>query len=98
MFSNERNTYFPVLRVVWKVNWQNTRGAASDQAEDGRDDAKAVRPLRPGLHTCYNGRYKAVPSREAELIAKNRPQFRLKAAICLHEDGIASNGGSAMPP
>src|SRR5882762_4580450 len=44
---------------------------------------------------CYNGRYKAQPSRETEPIAKNRSQFGLKSATRLHEVGIASNRGSA---
>ena len=25
--------------------------------EEGGDDVKSARPLRPGLHTCYNGGY-----------------------------------------
>ena len=29
---------------------------------------------------------------------KNWPQFRLQSAIRLHEDGIASNGESAISP
>ena len=32
-----------------------------------------------------------MPTRERELIAKNRPQFRLESATRLHEGGIASN-------
>ena len=32
--------------------------------------------------------------REEERIPESTPQFRLKAATRLHEDGIASNGGS----
>ena len=68
---------------------------ARDNREEGGDDVKSVRPLCPGLHTCYNGRYKGLPTREGELISKNRPQFRLKSAIRLHEAGIASNGRSA---
>ena len=59
------------------------------------DDVKSAWLLRPGLHTCYNGRYRGLPSREAELIPKNWPQFRLKAAIRLHEVGIASKRVSA---
>src|SRR5207248_1101480 len=48
----------------------------------------------PGLHTCYNGRYKPSQTREGELIGKTRPQFGLGPAIRLHEPGTASNGGS----
>ena len=43
-----------------------------------------------GLHTRYNGRYNGLPSREAELIPQNRPQFGLQAATRLHEVGVAS--------
>ena len=38
--------------------------------EEGADDVKSVWPLRPGLHTCYNGRYNGMRSREAEQIHK----------------------------
>ena len=34
-------------------------------------------------------------NRKVEQIPEISPQFRLKAAICLHEVGIASNGQSA---
>ena len=36
--------------------------------EEGGDDVKSAWPLRPGLHTRYNGRYNGSPSREVELI------------------------------
>src|SRR5436190_13483762 len=65
------------------------------KSEEGGDDVKSSWPLCPGLHTCYNGRYKALQSRETEPIAKNRSQFGLKSATRLHEVGIASNRGSA---
>ncbi len=45
-------------------------------------------------YTCYNGRYKALLTREGEPIAKNRSQFGSQAATCLREAGIASNGVS----
>ena len=38
--------------------------------EEGADDVKSVWPLRPGLHTCYNGRHNEKRSREAEQIYK----------------------------
>ncbi len=41
--------------------------------EEGVDDVKSVWPLRPGLHTCYNGRYSEKRSREAEQIFKTVP-------------------------
>jgi hypothetical protein len=63
--------------------------------EEGGDDVKSVRPLRPGLHTCYNGVYKEQRYRKVEQISKSTPQFRLEAEIRLHEVGIASNRASA---
>ena len=33
-------------------------GTATARCEEGGDDVKSARPLRPGLHTCYNGRYR----------------------------------------
>ena len=38
--------------------------------EEGGDDVKSSRPLRPGLHTCYNGRYRGQPHGNMELILK----------------------------
>ena len=74
---------------------EHSNGTAGDKPEEGGDDVKSSCPLCSGLHTCYNGRYKAFPSREAEVIAKSRSQFGLQAAIRLHEVGIASNRESA---
>ena len=34
--------------------------------EEGGDDVKSAWPLCLGLHTCYNGRYKGLQTREAE--------------------------------
>ena len=61
---NERNP-FPYLPSGNAGNFKDT---ASDKLEEGGDDVKSSWPLRPGLHTCYNGRYKGLPSREVELI------------------------------
>ncbi len=77
------------------VGGAHSWGTAWDNQEEGGDDVKSVRPLYPGLHTCYNGWYKGLPTREGELISENQPQFGLKSAIRLHEVGIASNGRSA---
>ncbi len=41
---------------------------AGDKPEEGGDDVKSSWPLWPGLHTCYNGAYRRLPSREVELI------------------------------
>ncbi len=73
----------------------NSQETARDNLEEGGDDVKSSWPLCPGLHTCYNGRYKAQQTREGEPIAKNRSQFGFQAATRLHEAGIASNGRSA---
>ncbi len=37
------------------------------------DDVKSSWPLRPGLHTCYNGVYKEQRYREVEQISKIPP-------------------------
>ena len=34
--------------------------------EEGGDEVKSVWPLHPGLHTCYNGRYRGTQDREVE--------------------------------
>src|SRR5450755_3617024 len=73
----------------------HSQETASDKLEEGGDDVKSSWPLCLGLHTCYNGRYRGLPSRKAELISENRSQFGLESATRLHEVGIASNRGSA---
>ncbi len=37
------------------------------------DDVKSVWPLRPGLHTCYNGRYRGTLPCEGTPIPKTGP-------------------------
>ena len=44
---------------------------AARNAEEGGDDVKSARPLRAGLHTCYNGGDNEVLSREAVEISKS---------------------------
>ena len=51
----------------------HSKETAADKAEEGGDDVKSVRPLRLGLHTCYNGRYRRLLNREVELIPKTGP-------------------------
>src|SRR5205823_12776629 len=70
---------------------------AGDKSEEGGDDVKSSCPLCPGLHTCYIGRYKGLQTREGERIPKSRSRFGLEAETRLHEGGVASNRGSAMP-
>ena len=88
---NERNPYSLLL----SGNAGHSEGTAGDKPEEGGDDVKSSRPLCPGLHTCYNGRYKESRYREVEPISKNRSQFGLFSATREHEVGIASNRGSA---
>ena len=88
---NERNPY-PLLP---SGNAEHSKGTAGDKPEEGGDDVKSSRPLCPGLHTCYNGRYNEKRCREVEQISKNRSQFGSESATRLREVGIASNRGSA---
>ena len=45
---------------------------ATVRCEEGGDDVKSARPLRPGLHTCYNGAYRELVLRKQGLINKVR--------------------------
>ncbi len=48
----------------------HSRETAGDKLEEGGDDVKSSWPLRPGLHTYYNGRYRGLQDREVEQILK----------------------------
>ncbi len=48
---NERN---PCLQLP-SGNAGDSGETAGDKPEEGGDDVKSSWPLRPGLHTCYNG-------------------------------------------
>ena len=63
---NERN---PHPRLP-SGNAGHSGDTAIVRCEEGGDDVKSARPLRPGLHTCYNGRYRGQPPREWEPILK----------------------------
>ena len=54
---NERNPC-PQLPAGKAGDSVETAGAS---CEEGGDDVKSARPLRPGRHTCYNGRYSGMP-------------------------------------
>ena len=43
---------------------------AAARCEEGGDDVKSARPLRPGLHTCYNGRHSEPVGGDADPILK----------------------------
>ena len=76
-------------------NAEPLSGDCRCKSEEGGDDVKSSWPLCLGLHTCYNGRYKGLRSREVKPIPKSRPQFGSQSATRLREVGIASNRGSA---
>src|SRR6056297_2297406 len=59
--GNERNPY----RQLPAGNAGHSGETARVKREEGADDVKSVWPLHPGLQTCYNGRYRGLPGREA---------------------------------
>ena len=65
---NERNPYGQLLTGEAEDSVE-TAGASR---EEGGDDVKSARPLRPGRHTCYNGGHRGMPPREGERISKGR--------------------------
>ena len=48
----------------------HSRDTAAVRCEEGGDDVKSARPLRPGLHTCYNGEYRKSAARKRRPILK----------------------------
>ena len=54
---NERNPY----RQLLTGQAEDSVETAGASREEGGDDVKSARPLRPGRHTCYNGRYRRQP-------------------------------------
>ncbi len=88
---NERNPYC----LLPSGNAGDSDRTAGDKPEEGGDDVKSSWPLCPGLHTCYNGWYKASRIGDDEQIAKSQPQFGLESETRLYEVGIASNRISA---
>ena len=51
---NERNPY----RQLPSVEAGHSVETATVRCEEGGDVVKSARPLHPGPHTCYNGRYR----------------------------------------
>ncbi len=51
---NERNPY----HYLPSGHAGDSNETAYASSEEGGDDVKSARPLRLGLHTCYNGRYR----------------------------------------
>ena len=63
---NERNPYVQLPAG----DAGDSGGTAGASREEGGDDVKSARPLRPGRHTCYNGRYRGQPPGDRERISK----------------------------
>ena len=91
---NERNP----RRVLPSGDAGNPRGPAAVKAEEGGDDVKSSCPLGPGLHTCYNGRYRGRQSREAEQTPKSRPSSdrRLQPACVKSESLVIADQHAAV--
>ncbi len=51
-------------------NGGNSNETARVNREEGGDDVKSSWPLYPGLHTCYNGKYRGQRTRESKRIPK----------------------------
>ena len=47
-------------------------GTATARCEEGGDDVKSARPLRPGRHTCYNGGHRGALPGDRMGISKSR--------------------------
>src|SRR5215467_568009 len=61
---NERNPRSMLPARYGGDSWET----AGVNSEEGGDDVKSSCPLCPGLHTCYNGRYRGLRDREVERI------------------------------
>ena len=66
---NERN---PSRRLPSRDGGDSGDTAAA-RREEGGDDVKSARPLRPGLHTCYNGGHSKQECGDAFRIKKSPP-------------------------
>ena len=64
---NERNP----CRQLPSGNAGHSGGTAIARCEEGGDDVKSARPLRPGLHTCYNGGYRMQLGGDVRRITKS---------------------------
>ena len=73
---------------------EDSRETAVVRCEEGGDDVKSARPLRPGLHTCYNGGYRRPLPGDRMLIPKTslssdrslQPDFvKLDSLVIAHQ-------------
>ena len=63
---NERNPCCQLLTG----SAEDSDKTAIVRCEEGGADVKSARPLRPGLHTCYNGAYRMLDDGNVVLIFK----------------------------
>ncbi len=66
---NERNPH----RQLLTGKAEDSGETAGASCEEGGDDVKSARPLRPGRHTCYNGAYRERVPCKWHQILKVRP-------------------------
>ena len=71
---NERNPVFSYQRVM-----PGTLETAQENGEEGGDDVKSAWPLCLGLHTCYNGRHKALQTRRG---ANRKKPASVQIEVC----------------
>src|SRR5690606_21558716 len=74
----------------------DSKQTACASREEGGDDVKSSWPLRPGLHTCYNGRYRGQLHSNVVRIPKSRSQCGSGSATRPRGVGFASIRVSAM--
>ncbi len=91
---NERNPC-PYLPAHYGGNSKETAG---DKPEEGGDDVKSSWPLRGGLQTCYNGRYKGLQaSNGSESQKTNRsPDWGLQLDPMKSESLVIANQNVAV--
>ena len=77
---NERNPY----RQLLTGKAEDSVETAGASCEEGGDDVKSARPLRPGRHTCYNGDYSGKPLGDKE----RNPKSRLSSDWSLQLDSM----------
>ena len=77
---NERNPY----RQLPSGQAGHSDGTAGASCEEGGDDVKSARPLRPGRHTCYNGGDSGKPPGDRE----RNPKPRLSSDWSLQPDSM----------
>ena len=84
---NERNPRSMLPARDGGDSWET----AGVNSEEGGDDVKSSCPLCPGLHACYNGRYKGLRYREVEPIPKTGPSSdcRLQLA-CMKPESLVT--------